>query len=122
MIHLINEEQAKHFDTLMKQLPFAFDMGKNCLTDLQAAQLLFANLADDVSGINLDPVQEFYGIIPPVDGFHHKADLVLIQIPGVVVQVEADTDGFGHFTDTCRTLEIKLDSSGRCCLGQIDAL
>ena len=97
-------------------------MGKDCLPNLQAAQLLLADRADDVAGIDLDPVQEFNGIIPPVDRFHHKADLVLIQIPGIVVQVEADTDGFGHFTDTCRTLEIKLDSSGRCCLGQIDAL
>ena len=56
MIHLIDEEQAQHLDALVEQLPLTLDMGKDCLPNLQAAQLLFADLTDNISGINLDPV------------------------------------------------------------------
>ena len=83
--HFVNEKQGQNLDSLMEELTFPFDMRENRFTDLNAPELIFADLADYITGKDFDAVQELYGIVPSINGFHHKANLVLVQIAGVVV-------------------------------------
>ena len=59
-------------------LTLALDMGKDSLADLNAAQLLLADFADDVARIDLDPVQKFYRVVTPVDKLDDKTVPILI--------------------------------------------
>ena len=78
--NLIDKEQRQNFDTLIKQLTFSLNMGKNRLSDLDTAQLVLADLADDISGINLDTVDKFYRIIPSVNSGYHKTLFVFLHM------------------------------------------
>ena len=106
----------------MEELTLALDMGKDGLADLNAAQLLFADLADDVTRIDFNAVQKFYRVVPPVDKLNYKAVPILIQIAGVVVKIEPDADPHRLFADPRCTLVIKLQRCRRVCFGKIDAL
>ena len=57
-----------------------------------AAKLVFADLADDVTGKDFDAVQELHGVIASIDGLDHKADFVLVQIAGIVIKIITDSD------------------------------
>ena len=54
--NLVDKEQGQDFDALMEKLPFPLQVRKNRLTDLDAAKLVFADLADDVTGKDFDAV------------------------------------------------------------------
>ena len=113
----------KHYPKTSMEI--AADMGEYLLDrfpDLYAPYLVLADLADHVSGINLDAVQKFHGIIPTVDGLYYKADFVLVQLAGIVIHVEADTDRLGNLPDASGSLEVKLDGGRWRGLGQVDAL
>ena len=119
--NLVNKEQGQDFDALMEKLTLPLQVGKNRFADLNAAKLVFADLADHISRKDFDTVQELYGVITSVDSLDHKADLVLIQIAGIVIEIVTDTDRRIFLANTGRTLEVKLN--GRCWVsfGKIDA-
>ena len=71
----------------MEKLPLPFDMRENRFTDLNAAKLLFADFPDDITGINLDAVQELHRVVTAVDKFDNEAVFVLIQIAGIIVKI-----------------------------------
>lgn len=96
-------------------------MGKNRFSNLNAAKLVFADLADDVTGKDFDAVQELHGVIASVDGLDHKADFVLVQIAGIVIKIITDSNCCRFLADTGRTLAIKLNSCRRVGFGKIDA-
>ena len=79
-------------------------MRKNRFADLNASELVFADLADHVSGKDFDTVQELHGVIAPVNGFYHKADLVLVKIAGIVIEIVADTHRYVLLANALRTL------------------
>ena len=54
--NLVDEKQAQYLDALMKQLAFPLNMGKDRLPNLNTAQLVFAYLADHISGKELHAV------------------------------------------------------------------
>ena len=76
----------------MEKLPFPLQVRQNRFSNLNAAKLVFADLADHIAGKDFNAVQELHGVIPSVDRFHHKADFVLVQIAGIVVKIIADSD------------------------------
>ena len=61
--NLVDEEQGQDFDALMEKLTFSLQVRKNCLADLNAPKLVFADLADHISGKDFDTVQELYGYV-----------------------------------------------------------
>ena len=119
--NLVDEEQGQDFDTLMEKLSFPLKMGKNRFSNLNAAKLVFADLADDVTGKDFDAVQELHGVIASIDGLDHKADFVLVQIAGIVIKIITDSDCCRFLADTGRTLAIKLNGCRRVGFGKIDA-
>ena len=99
-------------------------MRKNRLTDLNTAKLVFADLADHITGKDFDAVQELYGVIASVNGFDHKAFLVLVEfarLAGVVIEVVADTDRGGFLAKSLCSNVVKLNGCCRVCFGKIDA-
>ena len=119
--NLVDKEQGQDFDALMEKLPFPLQVRKNRLTDLNAAKLVFADLADDVTGKDFDAVQKLHGVVASVNGLHHKADFVLVQIAGIVIKIITDSDCCRFLADTGRTLAIKLNGCRRVGFGKIDA-
>ena len=96
-------------------------MRKNRFADLNAAKLVFADPADHITGKDFDTVQELYGVVASIDRFHHKADFVLIQIAGIVIEIVTDTDRGSLLANAVCALVIKLDSCCRIGFGKIDA-
>ena len=121
LCNLVDEEQGQHFDTLMEKLPLPFYVRENGFADLNTAELVFTDFADHITGKDFNAVQELYGVIASVNGFHHKADFILIQIAGIVVKIVADPNGCRLFTQPLCTFEIKLNGCCRICFGEIDA-
>ena len=83
--HFVNEKQGENLDTLIEQLPFSLYMGQNRLPDLNTAQLILADLANHIPGIDLDAIQKFHRIIASVDMGHHKTLFILLHIAGIIV-------------------------------------
>ena len=54
--NLVDKEQGQDFDALMEKLPFPLQVRKNRLTDLNAAKLVFTDLADHVTGKDFDTI------------------------------------------------------------------
>ena len=120
--NLIDEKQTQNLDTLGEKLTFPFHVGENCLPDLEAAQLLLIDLADDIAHEEFLTVEEFNAVVPSINALDCEAVVVLFQIAGVGVQIEAFTDGAGDTAQTFGTLEIKFDSGSGIGTGEIDAL
>lgn len=114
---LVDKEQGQHLDPLVEKLPFPLNMGEDGFADLNTPELVFADLADDIARVDFHAVQKRHGIIPSVDCLDDIADLVLIQIAGVIVQVVADADRCGFLADAGYALEVKLNGCRRVCLG-----
>lgn len=119
--NLIDEEQAQHLDALVEKRTLPLDVGENRLSNLDAAELVFADLANDIPGENLHPVKKLHGVVPPIDELDHKAVFVLVQIAGVVVQVKANTHFHRLFAYTLCALEIKLQGGCGVGFGKIDS-
>ena len=117
----IDEEKRQYLDPLIEQLPLPLDMGKNGLADLDPAKLFLCHLPDHIPGIDLDPVDKLNRIITPVYGFHHKAVLIFIQLPGMVINIKANFHSLCLLSHTAGALEIKLYRCSRSRLGKIDA-
>ena len=60
-------------------------MGQNRFSDLNAPQLILADLTDHISCVDFDAVQKFYRIIASVNAGHHKALFILFHAAGVIV-------------------------------------
>ena len=78
LCYLVDKKQAQYFDTLMEKLALPLDMRENCLADLNATELLFADFSDDIPCKNFDAVQELYRVIPAVDKLDNKSVFILI--------------------------------------------
>ena len=120
--NLVDEEQAQYLNTLMKELPFPFNMGEDGLADLDTAELFFADFSDHITGIKFNTVQKLHRVVTPVDEFDHKTVLILIQTAGIVVEIKADTDFHRLFADAGCTLKVKLQSSCGISFGKVDTL
>ena len=83
-------------------------MGENGLSYLDTAQLILVHLADHVSGVKLDSIDEFDGIISAVDALDHEAVSVLRQLAGMVKEVVALRHGSAHRLDSGCALAVKL--------------
>ena len=121
LCNLVDEEQGQNLDALMEKLTLPLQVRKNRFADLNAAKLIFADLADHVSGKDFDAIQELHRVIASVNGLHHKADFVLVQIAGIVVKIITDSDCCRFLADTGRTLAIKLNGRRRVGFGKVDA-
>lgn len=88
-------------------------MRKNRFAYLNASELVFADLTDHISGKDFDAIQELHGVIPSVNGFYHKADLVLVKIAGIVIEIVADAHRCVLLANALRTLAVKLNGSSR---------
>ena len=117
----VDEEQRQNFDALMEKLTLPLQVRKNRFADLNAAKLVFADLTDHISGKDFDTVQELYGVVASVDRFHYKADFVLVQIAGIVIEIVADAHRYVLLANALRTLAVKLNGSSRVSFGKIDA-
>ena len=119
--HLVNEEQRQDFDSLMEKLALPFQMGKNRFPNLNAAKLVIADLADHISCINLDTVQELHGVVPPVNVPNHKTIFIFVKVIGVIVEIIS----FGYcrrfLANTVGTFVVKLNGCCRVSFGKIDA-
>ena len=93
LCNLVNEEQGQYFDTLMEKLSLPFNVRENGFADLNAAELVFTDFADHITGKDFNVVQELYGVIASVNGFYHKPDFVLIQIAGIIVKIVTNPNG-----------------------------
>ena len=78
MVNFVDEEKGQHLDPLVEKLPFSLDVGKNRFPNLDTAKLFFRDFANDIPSVNLDAVNKFHGIIPTVNGLHHKTVLILV--------------------------------------------
>ena len=120
LCNLINKEQGKNLYAFVEQFSFSLDVRKDSLANLDTAKLVFADLTDNITCINLDAVDEFHGVITTVNGLNNETVLVFIQITGIIVKVESDADLHRLLTDTGCTLEIKLQCSSGVCFGKIE--
>ena len=124
LCNLVDEEQRQNLDALMEKLTLPLQVRKNRFADLNASELVFADLADHVSGKDFDAIQELYGVVASVDRLDHKAFLVLVEfarLAGVVIEVVADTDRGGFLAKALCSNVVKLNGCCRVCFGKIDA-
>ena len=121
LVHLVNKEQAQHFNALVEQLAFPLKMRKDRFPNLDAAQLVLVHLADHISGKQSDTIQKFNVVIAAINLFHHIAILIFVQIAGVVIEVEFQPNGARYFAQAGFSLAVELDRCRRVCLGKIDA-
>ena len=119
--NLVNEEQGQDFDALMEKLALPLHVGKNRFADLNASELVFADLADHITGKDFDTVQELHGVVASVDSFDHKTNFVLVQIAGIIIEIVTNTDRRIFLANTGRALEVKLNGCCRVGFGKIDA-
>ena len=119
--HLVDEEQRQNLDALMEKLTLPLQVRKNRFADLNAAELVFTDLADHISGKDFDAVQELHRVVASVDSLDHKADLVLIQTAGIIIEVVTNTDCRIFLADAGRALVIKLNGCCGVCFGKVDA-
>ena len=116
LCNLVDEEQRQNFDALMEKLTLPLQVRKNRFADLNASELVFADLTDHISGKDFDTVQELYGVVASVDRLDHKADLVLVKIAGIVIEIVADAHRYVLLANALRTLAVKLNGSSRVLL------
>lgn len=100
----------------MEKLTLPLQVRKNRFADLNASELVFADLTDHISGKDFDTVQELYGVVASVDRLDHKADLVLVKIAGIVIEIVADAHRYVLLANALRTLAVKLNGSSRVLL------
>ena len=122
MVNLVDEKEGEHFDALIEQLTFTLNMRKDCFADLNAAQLIFADFANNIASIYLDAVHKFYGVIAAIDTFDDKVILIFFHLAGIWVEIEAFIHSLRNFTNTRRTLNVKLDRSSWCSLREVNPL
>ena len=124
LCNLVDEEQRQNLDALMEKLTLPLQVRKNRFADLNASELVFADLADHISGKDFDTVQELYGVVASVDRLDHKAFLILVELArlaGVVIEVVADTDRGGFLAKSLCSNVVKLNGRRRVGFGKIDA-
>ena len=100
----------------MEKLTLPLQVRKNRFADLNASELVFADLADHISGKDFDAVQKLHGIVASVDRLDHKADLVLVKIAGIVIEIVADAHRYVLLANALCTLAVKLNGSSRVLL------
>ena len=83
--HFINKEEGKYLDAFMEQFLFSFQMRVNRLSNLNSSDLFFIDLTHNISGIEFDSIQEFYGIVPSVNSGYHVSFLVLFHLTGMII-------------------------------------
>ena len=120
--HLINKEQGENLYASGKKLAFPLNMGENCLPDLDAPDLLLADIAGHISRVDFQAVEKLQGVVPSVDLFHHKPVLVFVQQAGVFVEAVPLFHRRRFFPDAGAPLAVKLDGGRRHILGEVDAL
>ena len=120
MVNLVDEKEGEHFDALIEQLTFTLNMRKDCFADLNAAQLIFADFANNIASIYLDAVHKFYGVIAAIDTFDDKVILIFFHLAGIWVEIEAFIHSLRNFTNTRRTFDVKLNRSGWCSLREVN--
>ena len=89
-------------------------MGKDGLTNLNAAQLLLADFSNYITGIDFYPVYEFHRIITAVNTLNNKVIPIFLHLTGVRIKIISLIHRFGYFTDAGCTFYIKLDGCCRC--------
>ena len=94
-------------------------MREDSFTDLDSAKLLFADLANNITCIHLDTVDEFHRVITTVYGLNNETVLVFIKISRVIVKVESDAHLHRFLTDTSCSLEVELQCSRGVCFGKV---
>ena len=122
--NLVDEEQRQNFDALMEKLTLPLQVRKNRFADLNASELVFADLTDHISGKDFDTVQELYGVVASVDRLDHKAFLILVELArlaGVVIEVVANTDRGGFLAKSLCSNVVKLNGRCRVSFGKVDA-
>ena len=115
----VDEEQRQNFDALMEKLTLPLQVRQNRFADLNASELVFADLTDHISGKDFDTVQELYGVVASVDRLDHKAFLILVELArlaGVVIEVVANTDRGGFLAKSLCSNVVKLNGSSRVLL------
>ena len=124
LCNFVDEEQRQNLDALMEKLTLPLQVRKNRLTDLNTAKLVFADLADHITGKDFDAVQELHRVVASVDRLDHKAFLVLVEfarLAGVVIEVVADTNRGGFLAKSLCPYVVKLNGRCRVSFGKIDA-
>jgi hypothetical protein len=77
MIHLVDKEQGQHLDALIEELPLTLDVGEDGFPYLDTAQLVLVHLANHVSSVKLDAVDEFDGVVSAIDALHDETVPIL---------------------------------------------
>ena len=108
----------------MEKLTLPLQVRQNRFADLNASELVFADLTDHISGKDFDTVQELYGVVASVDRLDHKAFLILVELArlaGVVIEVVANTDRGGFLAKSLCSNVVKLNGCCRVSFGKVDA-
>ena len=121
LCNLVDEEQRQNLDALMEKLTLSLQVRKNRFADLNASELVFADLADHITGKDFDAVQELHRVVASVYRFHHKADFVLVQIAGIVVKIITDSDRRCFLAKSLCSNVVKLNGCCRVSFGKVDA-
>ena len=83
---LVDEEQRQHLDPALKKFPFPLEVGDDRLADLQPPDI-FVGLVDaaGVTGIEFYAVDEFHGVVAPVDALYYIAVTVSLNAVGLAI-------------------------------------
>ena len=95
---LVNKEQGQALDAHVVQLFFFFKMRQNRFTNLNAAHILFGNIAHHIAGLDNLTVGKGHGAAQRVN-FRNRIALVLLHFLRNIVEIIADTKNTGFTID-----------------------
>lgn len=96
--NFVDEEQGQSLDTLIVELFLLFKVGKNCLSNLNAAHILFGNIADYITGMDHFAVGKGHGATDGIN-FRNDVTLVLLHLLGNIEQVITNAQNTGFPVD-----------------------
>ena len=89
ILHMVNEEEAQHFNSLWEENALALNMRLDSLANLYASHHVFGHFALRIAFIEHHAVEQLYHAGTPVDAFHHIVVAILCHLSALFVKVEA---------------------------------
>ena len=118
---LVDEEQGERFDAHVEVLLFLFKMGKNRLTDLDAAHTTIGFIVDHIASMKNFPIGEGHRATQRVD-FRNGIATVLLHALRNMIQIIFHAQNTGFSVDGLTIPDFHLDTSHGRLFGRKDNL